>query len=84
MKVLEKKKFSCTPLGSSEWSKNHSDMTQINRRKSLRSLITYIHGRQKIAGLQDRHLQPATYLYFKREITTDTRQIPGICLLWTH
>ena len=37
--------------------------------------------RQEIVGLQDRHLQPATYLYFKIEITTGTRQMTGTCLL---
>ena len=39
--------------------------------------------RQETGGLWDRHFQPATYLYFKIEITTGTRQITGTCLLRT-
>ena len=38
--------------------------------------------RQEIGGLWDRCLQPATYLYFKIEITTGTRQITGTWFLW--
>ena len=40
-----RKKFSSTPLGSSGQSKNSIDRRQINRRKSNKSLITHIHGR---------------------------------------
>ena len=32
-------------------------------------------------GLRDKHLQPATDLYFKIEITTGTREITGTSLL---
>ena len=45
-------------------------------------LASYLHFlREEIGELHHKHLQPATYLYFKIEITTDTRQITGTCLL---
>ena len=39
-------------------------------------LASYLHFlRQKTGGLQDKHLQPDTYLHLKTEITTGIRQI---------
>ena len=37
--------ISSTPLGSSGWYENYTDMRQINRRKLNKSLITQIHGK---------------------------------------
>ena len=45
--VWGRKTFSSTPLGSSGWSKNQIDMRHINRRKSNKSLVTGIHGRDQ-------------------------------------
>ena len=41
----KRKKFFSALLGSSGWFKNEIDMRQINKRKTNKSLITCIHGR---------------------------------------